>query len=38
VQDIVTGRRPLMPAQRRLLQAYLSGYRPDDWPVREGEQ
>lgn len=27
------GERPLRPAQRRLIDAYLSGYRPDDWPI-----
>jgi hypothetical protein len=32
VYDIETGRRDLMPCQRRLLEAYLSGYRPKDWP------
>ncbi|MEO1408171.1 MAG: hypothetical protein AAFV54_17055, partial [Pseudomonadota bacterium] len=26
------GRRTLRDPQRRLLDAYLSGYRPDDWP------
>lgn len=26
------GERELRPAQRRLVDAYLSGYRPDDWP------
>lgn len=25
--------KPVRPAQARLLRAYLSGYRPDDWPV-----
>ena len=32
--DIETGRRPLREPQRRLVQAYLEGYRPGDWPVR----
>jgi transcriptional regulator with XRE-family HTH domain len=27
-----TGRRDIRPAQRRLIEAYLSGYRPPDWP------
>lgn len=27
-----TGRREIRPAQRRLVEAYLSGYRPADWP------
>ncbi len=26
------GARDLRPVQERLLRAYLSGYRPDDWP------
>jgi Helix-turn-helix. len=26
------GERPIMGAQRRLVQAYLHGWRPDDWP------
>jgi transcriptional regulator with XRE-family HTH domain len=34
VYDIETGRRDLMPCQRRLLEAYLSGYRPVDWPLK----
>jgi hypothetical protein len=33
VYDIETGRRPLMPCQALLLQAYLDGYRPKNWPV-----
>jgi DNA-binding XRE family transcriptional regulator len=32
VYEIETGDKPLMPCQRRLLQAYLDGYRPKDWP------
>lgn len=33
VYDIETGRRPLMPCQRLLLQAYVDGYRPKKgWP------
>ena len=27
-----TGRRDIRPAQRRLIEAYLDGYRPEDWP------
>lgn len=30
--DLETGRRRLREPQRRLIDAYLSGYRPDDWP------
>jgi hypothetical protein len=33
VYEIETGRKPLMFCQWRLLDAYLAGYRPDDWPV-----
>lgn len=36
MDDIETGRRPLRECQRRLLVAYLQGYRPSDWPV-EGD-
>ena len=33
VHNLETGRRDIRPAQRRLIEAYLSGYRPPDWPV-----
>lgn len=33
--DLETGRREIREPQRRLIQAYLEGYRPNDWP-REG--
>jgi hypothetical protein len=32
VFEIEQGQKPLMPCQRRLLQAYVDGYRPADWP------
>lgn len=32
VYEIEQGQKPLMPCQRRLLQAYVDGYRPKDWP------
>jgi len=32
VYEIEQGDKPLMPCQRRLIEAYLSGYRPKDWP------
>lgn len=32
MHDLETGRRPLRECQRRLLVAYLEGYRPQDWP------
>lgn len=30
--DLETGRRVIREPQRRLVEAYLSGYRPHDWP------
>jgi len=30
--DLETGRRTIREPQRRLVEAYLTGYRPDDWP------
>lgn len=30
--DWATGRRDMDEARARLMSAYLSGYRPDDWP------
>ena len=33
VHHLETGRRDIRPAQRRLVEAYLSGYRPADWPL-----
>lgn len=30
--DLETGRRVIREPQRRLVEAYLSGYRPKDWP------
>lgn len=32
VHHLETGRRDIRPAQRRLVEAYLAGYRPKDWP------
>ena len=31
--DLETGRREIREPQRRLVDAYLDGYRPDDWPA-----
>jgi hypothetical protein len=31
--DLETGRREIREPQRRLIEAYLSGYRPADWPT-----
>lgn len=32
VRRMETGEREIRDAQRRLVQAYLDGYRPADWP------
>jgi transcriptional regulator with XRE-family HTH domain len=32
--DLETGRRAIREPQRRLVEAYLAGYRPHDWPER----
>lgn len=31
MQDLETGKKPFREPQRRLLEAYLDGYRPPDW-------
>jgi transcriptional regulator with XRE-family HTH domain len=31
VHQLETGERPIREPQRRLVEAYLSGYRPKDW-------
>lgn len=31
MMHLETGQRPLREPQRRLIQAYLDGYRPADW-------
>ena len=31
--DLETGRREIREPQRRLVEAYLAGYRPKDWPI-----
>jgi transcriptional regulator with XRE-family HTH domain len=33
MHKLETGLRELRPAQERLVQAYLSGHRPKDWPL-----
>jgi transcriptional regulator with XRE-family HTH domain len=33
MHHLETERRPLRPAQEKLLTAYLAGYRPKDWPT-----
>lgn len=35
INDLQTGRRTIREPQRRLVEAYLSGYRPADWPQQE---
>ena len=30
--DLETGRREIREPQRRLVEAYIAGYRPVDWP------
>lgn len=32
--DLQAGRKVIREPQRRLLYAYLTGYRPSDWPPR----
>lgn len=31
--DLESGRRDIRDPQRRLVEAYLQGYRPPDWPA-----
>jgi transcriptional regulator with XRE-family HTH domain len=33
ISNMEAGRRTIRSAQRRLVEAYLAGYRPDDWPT-----
>jgi DNA-binding transcriptional regulator YiaG len=35
VGDIETGKAPLSKQVRRLMQAYIDGYRPSDWPQKQ---
>ena len=32
VSKMETGKKPISDARRRLVDAYLAGYRPPDWP------
>lgn len=32
--DLESGRKEIREPQKRLTEAYLSGYRPRDWPVK----
>lgn len=36
--DLESGRRTIREPQRRLMEAYIAGYRPKDWPVRSDEK
>lgn len=31
--DLESGRKPIREPQRRLVEAYLEGYRPKGWPA-----
>ncbi len=33
IYDLEKGRRRVREPQRRLVEAYLDGYRPKDWPT-----
>lgn len=33
VSDIERDKAPITPTVERLVVAYLSGWRPDDWPI-----
>jgi hypothetical protein len=35
ISDLCTGKRNPSGATVRLLQAYLDGYRPTDWPTQK---
>jgi transcriptional regulator with XRE-family HTH domain len=32
--DLEVGRKRIREPQRRLVNAYLAGYRPTDWPAK----
>lgn len=34
-RDLETGRREIREPQLRLMESYISGYRPIDWPNGE---
>jgi transcriptional regulator with XRE-family HTH domain len=38
VRKMESGNRAIREAQALLVQAYLDGYRPADWPVKEDTQ
>lgn len=33
--DLETGRKRIREPQRRLVEAYLAGYKPPDWPANK---
>lgn len=33
MQDLETGKKDLREPQKRLIIAYLEGYKPKDWPL-----
>ena len=33
-RDLENGSRCIREPQRRLVEAYLEGYRPKDWPIK----
>lgn len=35
LSEIERGKKPISDAATRLLAAYMSGYRPEDWPKTE---
>lgn len=35
ISDVEHGREQMSQTARRLLAAYVEGYRPQDWPLRE---
>ncbi len=38
VRKMETGDRTIREAQKRLVEAYLSGYRPKDWPKPKSKE
>ena len=33
IKEMEHGKKPIREPQRRLIEAYLAGYRPPDWPI-----
>lgn len=38
MNDIESGKKPLREPQMRLMDAYMSGYRPKDWPLNPNDK